>query len=302
MKLAPIALFAYNRPEALFKTLESLKNNKSIKKTDIYIFSDGPISKKIDRKKVYEVRKIIKNIKSLKIKKIIFYKTNRGLKKNIIEGINYIFKKHSKIIVLEDDLLVSPYFINYMNRSLNFIKYKKNIWHVSAWSYPIKTNYKNSNDTFLWHNMNCWGWGTHRIHWKKLILNSDFFIKSFTKEQINDFDFDGNLNNWSQLIRNHQKKINTWAIFWNATIFWNKGLCLNPVKSYVRNIGFGENSTNTLKYIAQSKDLNFNDKIYFPKKQDSNHLYIKKIKNHMFLRKKIKLISLLMNKISNIFK
>ena len=150
--------------------------------------------------------------------------------------------------------------------------------------------------------MNCWGWGTHRIHWKKLILDSNFFIKSFTKEQINNFDFDGNLNNWSQLIRNHQKKINTWAIFWNATIFWNKGLCLNPVKSYVRNIGFGENSTNTLKYIAQSKDLNFNAKIYFPKKQDSNHLYIKKIKNHMFLRKKIKLISLLMNKISNIFK
>ena len=224
MELAPVALFVYNRPETLSKTLESLKNNKLIKKTDIYIFSDGPTSNKRDKKKVYKVRKIIKDVKNLKIKKTIFYKTNRGLKKNIIEGINYVFKNHSKIIVLEDDLLVSPYFIKYMNRSLNFIKYKKKIWHVSAWNYPIKTNFKNLNDTFLWHNMNCWGWGTHKNDWNKLILDSNFFIKSFSNKQINFFNLDGNLNNWSQLTRNHQKKLNTWAIFWNATIFWNKGI------------------------------------------------------------------------------
>lgn len=302
MKLAPIALFVYNRPDTLSKTLESIKDNKLVKNTDIYIFSDGATSNKNDKKKVYKVRKIIEDIKNLRIKRTVFYKTNRGLKKNIIEGINYIFKKHSKIIVLEDDLIVSPYFIKYMNRSLNFIKYKKNIWHVSAWNYPIKTNHKTFNDTFLWHNMNCWGWGTHRNSWNKLILNSNFFIKSLTDKQINSFDLDGSLSNWSQLIRNHQKKLNTWAIFWNATIFWNKGLCLNPVKSYVKNIGFGENSTNTLKYIDQNEYLNFNTQIHFPKKQESSQFYIKKIKFHIFLRDKTNLISLLINKIFNIFK
>jgi hypothetical protein len=302
MELAPVALFVYNRPETLSKTLESLKNNKLIKKTDIYIFSDGPTSNKRDKKKVYKVRKIIKDVKNLKIKKTIFYKTNRGLKKNIIEGINYVFKNHSKIIVLEDDLLVSPYFIKYMNRSLNFIKYKKKIWHVSAWNYPIKTNFKNLNDTFLWHNMNCWGWGTHKNDWNKLILDSNFFIKSFSNKQINFFNLDGNLNNWSQLTRNHQKKLYTWAIFWNATIFWNKGLCLNPVKSYVKNIGFDKNATNTLKYITQSENLNSNAKINFPKKQETNQFYIKKIKSHIFLCQKINLIGFFINKIFNIFK
>ena len=302
MELAPVALFVYNRPETLSKTLESLKNNKLIKKTDIYIFSDGPTSNKRSKKKVYKVRKIIKDVKNLKIKKTIFYKTNRGLKKNIIEGINYVFKNHSKIIVLEDDLLVSPYFIKYMNRSLNFIKYKKKIWHVSAWNYPIKTNFKNLNDTFLWHNMNCWGWGTHKNDWNKLILDSNFFIKSFSNKQINFFNLDGNLNNWSQLTRNHQKKLYTWAIFWNATIFWNKGLCLNPVKSYVKNIGFDKNATNTLKYITQSENLNSNAKINFPKKQETNQFYIKKIKSHIFLCQKINLIGFFINKIFNIFK
>ena len=71
MKLAPIALFVYNRPETLSKTLESLQKNVSIEKTDIYIFSDGPTKNKTDKQKVNKVRKIIKNIKNLRIKKKI---------------------------------------------------------------------------------------------------------------------------------------------------------------------------------------------------------------------------------------
>ena len=102
------------------------------------------------------------------------------------------------------------------------------------------------------------------------------------------------------MIRNHEKKIDTWAIFWNATIFWNKALCLNPVKSYVKNIGFNKDSTNTAEYLAQSKKLNSNIKINFPKKQKSDKFIIKKIKSHLFLRKKINIIKNLINKIFNI--
>ena len=300
MKLAPIAIFVYNRPETLNLTLESLKKNVSIKKTEIYIFSDGPTKSYLDVQKVNKVRKIIKNIKNLNIKKKIFFKRNKGLKKNIINGINYVLKNHSKIIVLEYDLLVSPYFIEYMNRSLDFIKNSKNIWHVSAWNYPIKENTHNLCNTFLWRHMNCWGWGTHKKYWNKLILNSNFFIKNYSKKQINNFNLDGRINNWSQLIRNHEKKIDTWAIFWNATIFWNNALCLNPVKSYVKNIGFNKDSTNTAEYLAQSKKLNSNIKINFPKKQKSDKFIIKKIKSHLFLRKKINIIKNLINKIFNI--
>ena len=302
MKLAPIALFVYNRPETLSKTLESLQKNVSIEKTDIYIFSDGPTKNKTDKQKVNKVRKIIKNIKNLRIKKKIFYKRNRGLKKNIINGINYIFRNHSKIIVLEDDLLVGQYFIKYMNQSLNFIRNKKNIWHVSAWNYPIKANNKNLPNTFLWHHMNCWGWGTHKKNWTKLILNPNFFVKNFSNRQIHLFNLEGKINNWSQLIRNYEKKLDTWAIFWNATIFWNKALCLNPIQSHVKNIGLNKNSTNTADYVAQSKKLNSDIRINFPKNQKSEKFIIKRIKSHLFLRKKIDIIKNLINKIFNISK
>ena len=301
MKLAPIALFVYNRPVELRKVLSSLKKNKDIKKTEIYIFSDGPKKNKLDIQKVNNVRKILNKVKDLKIKKKFFYKKNRGLKKNIINGVNYVFKIHSKIIVLEDDLLTSPSFIRYMNQSLNYIKDKKNVWHVSAWNYPIKIKKVDSTDTFLWSHMNCWGWGTHKKYWKKLILDPNFFIKKLSKEQIFQFDLEGKLNNWSQLVRNYEKKLNTWAIFWGATIFWNKALCINPIRSYVKNIGINTNSTHTLNFIAQTDKLNEKIKINFPKRLKNNISIMNKIKSHLFLRNKIDIFNNLINKTLNIF-
>lgn len=297
MKLAPIALFVYNRPVELRKVLSSLKNNKDIKNTEIYIFSDGPKKNKLDIQKVNNVRKILNKVKDLKIKKKFFYKKNRGLKKNIINGVNYVFKTHSKIIVLEDDLLTSPSFIRYMNQSLNYIKDKKNIWHVSAWNYPIKMKKVDSTDTFLWNHMNCWGWGTHKKYWKKLILDPNFFIKKFSKEQIFQFDLGGKLNNWSQLVRNYEKKLNTWAIFWGATIFWNKALCVNPIRSYVKNIGTNTNSTHTLNFIAQTNKLNEKIQINFPKRLKNNISVTNKIKSHLFLRNKIDIFKNLIKKL-----
>ena len=94
MKLAPVALIAYNRSKTLLKTIESLKKNKLIKNTDIYIFCDGPRQNKEDRKKVLNVKNILSNLKGLKVKKKIFHQKNIGVKKNIIGAVNYVFKNN----------------------------------------------------------------------------------------------------------------------------------------------------------------------------------------------------------------
>ena len=124
-KYAPIALIAYNRADTLKKTIQSLEKNKDIKNAEIYIFSDGPQENLLDKKRVNKVRSLINNIKNLNIKRKFFYKKNHGLKKNILGGINYVLKKNSKVIVIEDDLIFSPYFYLYMNNALDFIEKKR---------------------------------------------------------------------------------------------------------------------------------------------------------------------------------
>ena len=296
MKLAPVALITYNRSKTILKTIDSLKKNKLIKNTDIYIFSDGPKSNNDDKRKVSNVRKILCSIKGLRIKKKIFHKKNIGVKQNIIGAVNYVLKNNSKIIVVEDDLILSKSFLIFMNNALKFIKNKKNIWHVSGWNYPITTNAKYKNQIFIWKNMNCWGWGTHKRYWKKIRQNSNFFLRKFSKEDINNFNLNGKINNWSQIIKNRKKIINTWAIFWSATIFYNKAFCLNPVISYTKNVGFNKYSTHTKKSIPQLNTLNTCEKTEFLNNQNENIFFINKVKFHLNNNSK-NFFSLLKNKI-----
>ena len=256
MKLAPIVIFSYNRPSHLKKTLNSLKKNKLSKKSIAYFFSDGPKTHTLEElKKINLVRKIIKNTKGFKSKKIIFYKKNIGLKKNILNGVTKIIKKHGKVIVLEDDIVVTKNFLNYMNQSLSLYANNKKIWHISGWNYDLdlKKINKGDEDAFFIRNMNCWGWGTWKNRWNKIILDPNFFYKKMNKKQIENFNLSNSINNWSQIIRNKNKTLETWAIFWNATIFYYKGLCLNPKISMINNIGMDGSGTNS--HIAKTKIL-----------------------------------------------
>ena len=275
MKLAPIIIFSYNRPNHLKRTLEFLKKNTLSKKSEIFFFTDGPENNdKKNLKKIDTVKKIIKNFKGFKKKNLIFHKKNVGLKKNILGGVSQVLKKYPSAIILEDDIIVSKYFLHYMNQSLNFYKNIKKIWHVSGWNYNFKIDESDlqGQNTYFTRNMNCWGWATWSDRWKKIKTNPDFFLKRMNNKTIYEFNFSNTLNNWSQLLRNKKKILNTWAIFWNATIFYNNGLCLNPVKSLVKNIGFDGSGVNSLNQPDDKIKISNIKEFFFPKELIENSI------------------------------
>lgn len=240
--LSPIILFTYNRLEHTKKTIEKLQKNYLAKDSELFIYSDGGKDEE-SWDKVKVIRKYLKNISGFKNITIIQREINIGLAQNIINGVTKIVNQYGKIIVLEDDIVTSPYFLNFMNDSLNFYEKTSKIWHISGWNYPISN--ENLNDTFLWRTMNCWGWGTWKDRWNNYEKNPKKLIESFTKEEIYKFNLDGATNFWEQVEKNHNKQMNTWAIFWYTTIFRNQGLCMNPTQSFVENIGFDGTGTNT---------------------------------------------------------
>jgi len=234
-KLAPIVLFCYNRPNHLRLTIASLKNNYLADQSSLHIFLDGPKSKK-DIIKNNEVFNYISKINGFAKIKIYRRKTNLGLSLSVISGINFVLKKNDKIIVVEDDIVTSPFFLKFMNESLN--KYEKNlkVWHIAGHSH-LKSNENEIQKVFFSYYMNCWGWGTWKNRWKMFEKNPNKLINSFSKKDISEFDLEDSGLFWSQILKNASRKINTWAIFWYATIHIRKKLCCNPLKSYVRNIG-----------------------------------------------------------------
>ena len=176
--LAPIVLFTYNRPLHTKQTVQALQKNYLASESELYIYSDGPKDKNATEK-VREVREYIKSIDGFKKVTIFERDKNLGLANNIISGVTKIVNEYGKIIVLEDDIVTSKYFLKFMNEALEIYMNEKKVWHISGWNYPLDKD--GLGDIFLWRGMNCWGWATWSDRWcfYKKDLNKIFGIKSF---------------------------------------------------------------------------------------------------------------------------
>lgn len=283
MKLAPIALFVYNRLEHTQKTINALKNNKLSCESELFIYSDAAKYKK-NQKEVKEVRSYIKEISGFKKVHCIERDVNFGLAKSIIDGVTYIINKFGSIIVLEDDHVTSTNFLKFMNLSLNYFENNKRIWHVSGWNYPIQS--KELNDIYIWQRMECWGWATWKDRWVNFDKNPYRLLNTYSENDINKLNLDGCHDVWWQVKANKKNKINTWAIFWLTTIYENNGLCVNPVQTLVKNIGIdgtGVHCDETDIYtniLSEKSSWNLNEKIII------NNLAVSLIKGFHIKHKK----------------
>jgi len=161
MKLAPVALFVYNRTDHVQRTLKSLMVNELADRSDLYIFSDGPRENASEKQiqKIKEVRNLIREKKWCGKVEIIERKENLGLAVSIISGVTEVVNTYGKIIVLEDDLILSPGFLNYMNDGLSLYESDNRVFHIAG--HIFETNHE-LPDTFFYNETSCWGWGTCR--------------------------------------------------------------------------------------------------------------------------------------------
>lgn len=203
--------------------------------TDLFIFSDGPKTPGAEFD-VQNVRKLIKSIDGFKSVTIFESEINNGLAASIINGVSNLLTNNDFVIVVEDDIVTSPYFLNYMNRAKVEYLSNEKVMHVSGYMYPIKT--EGLPDTFFLCQATCWGWGTWRRAWNNFekkptealnYIRENNLKKSFNLE--NSYDF------LDQIEKNISGEINTWAIFWYLCLFKNSGLGLHPKVSYCQNIG-----------------------------------------------------------------
>lgn len=232
--LAPIVLFVYNRPWHTAQTVEALQKNTLADKSELFIYSDAAKNSEVALH-VKKVREYIKNISGFRKVTIIERKKNWGLANSIIDGVTTIVNKYGKIIVLEDDLVTSPYFLKFMNESLIRYANELKVFGVTGYSYP--TNKDNLEEFFFLKDEGCWSWATWDRAWQYFEKDTDKLIKIFTKQMIKEFNFDNSIDFWSQVMYNKRGKINSWAIYWYATIFLNNGLFLHPKSSFTKNIG-----------------------------------------------------------------
>lgn len=245
MDNSPIVLFVYNRPWHTKQTVEALMKNNGASESPLYIYSDAARNESTNDS-VEEVRSYIREISGFKTITIVERAENFGLANSIIDGVSYLTEKYGRVIVLEDDLVTSPFFLNYMNNALEHYKDDSRVMSISAFSRnEVFDNIHDLEpyDTFFVQRNSSWGWGT----WKDSWVLADWEVASYegfskNKNERKKFaEIGEDLNLMLDLQQNNF--IDSWSIRWTYTHYLNNGVSLIPYQSYVENIGFDGSGT-----------------------------------------------------------
>jgi hypothetical protein len=233
---APVALFVFNRPEHTRRTVESLLANDRSAQTPLVIFSDGARGEK-DVPKVEAVRDYIRGVSGFMDVRVVERAENRGLADSVIGGVTEVIDRNDRVIVLEDDMETSPFFLDYMNRALDKYSIADKVYSIHGYSFPADMS-KVHTDTFFLKEAGCWGWATWKRAWNDFCPDARQLIDWLrTKGMERSFDHDGNHSYMRMLERQARGRIDSWAIRWRASVFLREGLTLWPRVSLVRNFG-----------------------------------------------------------------
>lgn len=272
-KLAPICLFTYNRPSETIQTVEALKNNYLAYDSELFIFSDGP-KNDLAKDKVNAVREFLKSVNGFKSITVFESKTNKGLADSIIEGVTKIINQYDKVIVLEDDLVTTPNFLDFMNQALNFYCEDGSVFSISGYTMNLKSLIKYNEDFYFGYRASSWGWATWQKQWQSV----DWEVKRFkdlneSKKMQKAFN-QGGSDMSSMLKAQMNGRIDSWAIRFCFQQFLNKQACIFPNKSKVQSIGFSKEATHTVgagKFIttldnSEQRNFTFNKFIEYEMK------------------------------------
>ncbi len=232
MKYAPVALFVYNRADNTRRTLEALARNTLARNTQVYVFSDGGKDAK-SWALVNEVRKVVSDFAGAFARfELVARSENIYLERNITEGIAQVFAEHNRIIVLEDDIVTSPYYLQYMNQAFELYEDVPRVMHVAGF-----TNLALPDAPFYFTpHMSGWGWGTWRDRWNGHFLHyktREEALAGLTSDDENALQYGGVF----PCLKSLDKRPIPWDICWEIAIHRAKGLCLTPGRTMVRNIG-----------------------------------------------------------------
>ena len=230
---APIILFTYCRPDHTRRTVEALKHNELAADSDIFIYSDAAKNHNAEIG-VKQTREYLKTIEGFKSITIIEREKNWGLANSLIDGISTVINKYGYAIIVEDDIVTSPYFLRFMNDAL--IKYRENMSVGVIHGYTMNLGDNMPDALFLYN---------------KIISD---------KSNIYCFDMDLSYQFTKMLRYQVEGKIDSWAIRWNASNFLKGRMGLQPGHSLVCPIGLDGAAGATHCSSSHSYDVILSDK------------------------------------------
>lgn len=235
--MSPICLFVYKRYDTTKLMLESLLACPECADSELYVFMDEARNDS-EADDVEKVRALFDNLQGFKTIHPYPARMNKGMARSVIDGVTTVLEKHESIIVLEDDLVVAPDFLTFMNAALEAYRDRSDIWSISGYTPNLKEiEQYDKNSVFLVPRAQCWGWATWSDRWETVDWEvSDFNYLARNKKRRKAFDMGGN-DLFRTLEMEHRERIESWAVRWAYAASKQKMWTVNPILSKVQNIG-----------------------------------------------------------------
>ena len=238
--LAPVVLFIYNRPEHTRRALVSLAANPLAIESDLIIYADGPKSSR-DEASVRRSREVARSAAGFRSVRLVEREANIGLANSIVTGVSETCDTHGRVIVVEDDLVITPQFLQFVNAGLERYEDSPQVYQISGYLFP---GCEGAGHPRFLPLTTTWGWATWQRAWKHFDagLSSIGRLRSDTVFR-NRFDLNGAYDYSGMIERQEKGAIDSWGIRWYLSVFARDGLTLYPGQSLIENIGFDGSGT-----------------------------------------------------------
>lgn len=255
--LAPIALFAFRRPDHLRECLTALAACGGAADSDLIVFSDGPRDQG-DVDAVGEVRALAHAAAGFATVRVVERERNLGLAASVVDGLERVLADHERVVVVEDDLVVSPDFLRYLNAGLDLYADEPTVASIHAYVYAVPEPLPQS---FFLRGADCWGWATWRRGWARFDPDGAALLARLREcGQERDFDFEGGYPYTAMLADQVAGRVDSWAVRWYASAYLAGMLTLYPGRSLVANIGqdgSGTHSTGSTSHVVTANRMDF---------------------------------------------
>lgn len=253
MRCAPIVLFVYNRPEHTARTLSSLARNSLAAESDLIIYADGP-KKPEHEASVLATRRIARQATGFRSLRIVERERNLGLAASITTGIAEICALSGRVIVVEDDLIVAPSFLQFLNAGLQRYEDDPRVMQISGYAYPAHDD--RVPPAFFLPMVSCWGWATWASAWSRFDPDMQLLSRLDRDRGLRHrFDLEGAYDYYGMACQQRTGQIDSWGVRWQLSLFAASGLVLYPRTTLVTNIGVDASGTHGAGHAELQRDL-----------------------------------------------
>lgn len=251
---APVAMFAYRRPTHLQRALTALAACREFASSPVFIFIDGP--RPGAETAVAETAAVAARFAGRDVT-VVRQQTNRGLATSIITEVTALCEQYGRVIVIEDDLVVHPGTLAWLNKGLEAYADDPRVMQISAYQYRVPEFEGRTEGTFQ-RFATTWGWATWRRAWDQ------FDPKATGWEAVAEpgpartaLDAGGIYPFSDMLVKQMNGQLDSWGIRWFWSVHRAGGLTLMPPRTLVRNDGIAtaatHNSIGPLKAWVQGR-------------------------------------------------